>query len=144
MSVGLIATLLVLFLVGIGILLSIQHMPQKRDMYQPTAEAKAPLEVSERMIQPIEPVALEAARLPSPRYKFQGSIANSASGLAPGAEPMHEVVIPSDWYMSAYLPTEFDGTMWPNGLIAPDFLYPGSDAGRPLRAQGLNASQRQL
>jgi hypothetical protein len=143
MNTVLVASLL-FFLVGLGILLSIQHMPQSRDIYEPTAEAKRPLEVSERMLQPIEPVALEAARLPNPRYKFEGSIANSASGLAPGAQPMHEVVVPSDWYMSAHLPTEFDGPMWPNGGIAPDFLYPGSDPKRPLRSQNLGAAQRQF
>jgi hypothetical protein len=140
----LIASLLIFFIIGLCILLSIQHMPQPRDIYEPTAEAKRPLEVSERMIQPIEPVPLEAARLPSPRYKFQGSIANSVSGLAPGAQPIHEVVIPSDWYMSAYPPTEFDGPMWPNGGVAPDFLYPGSDPKRPLRSQNLGAAQSQL
>jgi hypothetical protein len=138
------ASLLILFSIGLGILLSIQRMPQSRDMYEPTAEAKRPLEVSDRMLQPIEPVPVEAARLPNPRYKFQGSVANSISGLAPGAQPMHEVVIPSDWYMSSYLPTEFDGPMWPNGGIAPDFLYPGSDPKRPLRSQGLGAAQRQV
>jgi hypothetical protein len=136
--------LIILFCIGLGILLSIQRMPQQRDIYEPSAEAKQPLKVSEKMIQPIEPVPLEAARLPTPRYKFQGSIANSTSGLAPGAEPIHEVVIPSDWYMSSTLPTEFDGPMWPNGGIAPDFLFPGSDPARPLRSQGLGAAQRQV
>lgn len=144
MNTVFVASLLVFFIVGLGLLLAIQHMPQLRDIYEPTAEAKKPLEVSERMLQPIEPVALEAARLPNPRYKFEGSIANSASGLAPGAQPMHEVVIPSDWYRSAYLPTEFDGPMWPNGDIGPDYLYPGSDLKRPLRSQNLGAAQRQV
>ena len=141
---GLIAIVLVFFIICLGILLSIQHIPLLRDRYTPTAEAKKPLEVSKRMIQPIEPVPLEAARLPNPRYKFEGSIANSSSGLAPGVTPMHEVVIPSDWYMSATLPTEFDGPMWPNGGIAPDFIYPKSDSTRPLRSQNLYASQSQL
>ncbi len=144
MYTALVATFITLFLVGLGILLSIQHNPGSRDVYKPTAEAKRPLEISERMIQPIEPVPLEAARLPSPRYKFQGSIANSLSGLAPGATPLYEVIIPSDWYRSAYLPTEFDGPMWPNGGIAPDYLYPGSDPNRPLRSQNLGAVQKQV
>jgi hypothetical protein len=144
MNPVLVAALLGFFLVGLGVLLSIQHMPQSRDVYEPTAEAKRPLEISERMIQPIDPVPLEDARLPNSRYKFQGSIANSLSGLAPGAQPIYEVVIPSDWYRSAYLPTEFDGSMWPNGGIAPDYLYPGSDPKRPLRSQNLGAAQRQL
>jgi hypothetical protein len=135
---------LILFFAGLGYLLSIQRIPQRRDIYEPTEEAKRPLEISDRMLQPIEPVPLEAARLPSPRYKFQGSIANSVSGLAPGAEPIHEVVIPSDWYVNTILPTEFDGPMWPNGGIAPDFLFPGSDPKRPLRSQNLGAAQRSI
>jgi hypothetical protein len=44
-----------------------------------------------------------------------------------------EVVIPSDWYMSSHLPTDYDGNYWPSGSIQHEFLFPGSDHNRPLR-----------
>jgi hypothetical protein len=71
--------------------------------------------------------------------KFNDVIGNENSGII--GEGCAEVVVPSDWYMSRYLPTEFDGGYWPNGGIQPDFLYPGSDPKRPLRPQTLYASQ---
>jgi hypothetical protein len=71
--------------------------------------------------------------------KFNDVIGNENSGII--GEGVGEVVIASDWYMSRYLPTEFDGDYWPNGGIQPDFLYPGGDPARPLRPQTLYASQ---
>lgn len=71
--------------------------------------------------------------------KFNDVIGNELSGII--GEGVQEVDIPSDWYMSSYLPTEFDGGYWPKGGIQPDFLYPGSDPARPLRPQTLYASQ---
>jgi len=61
----------------------------------------------------------------------------NADLVGPGG---YEVVIPSDWYMSRTLPTEFDGAYWPSGSIQPDFLYPGSNPKQPLRNQGWNAA----
>jgi hypothetical protein len=72
--------------------------------------------------------------------KFNDVIGNEKSGIfGPAAEP--ELIIPSDWYMSATLPTEFDGKYWPKGTIEYDFIYPGGDPDRPLRPQTLYASQ---
>ncbi len=86
-------------------------------------------------------VPVEDKRVPthaSYSNKFNDVIGNYASGLVGPAEP--EVVIPSDWYMSRTLPTEFDGPYWPNGGIQPDFIYPGSDPNRPLRPYNWNAA----
>jgi len=61
----------------------------------------------------------------------------NAELVVPGAG---EVVVPSDWFMSRELPTEYDGPYWPSGSIQPDFLFPGSDPKRLLRNQGWNAA----
>jgi hypothetical protein len=71
--------------------------------------------------------------------KFNDVIGNESSGII--GEGVQEVAITSDWYMSRYLPTEFDGGDWPNGGVQPDVLYPGGDPARPLRPQTLYASQ---
>lgn len=65
--------------------------------------------------------------------KFNDVIGNFESGIVGKGIP--EVVIPSDWYMSANLPTNYGGRYWPPGTVEPDFLYPGSDPERPLRSQ---------
>jgi hypothetical protein len=65
--------------------------------------------------------------------KFNDVIGNFESGIVGKGVP--EVVIPSDWYMSAHLPTDFGGSYWPRGTVEPDFLYPGSDPNRPQRSQ---------
>ena len=86
-------------------------------------------------------VPVEDKRVPthaSYSNKFNDVIGNYASGLMGPAEP--EVVVPSDWYMSRTLPTEFDGPYWPNGGIQPDFIYPGSEPARPLRPYNWNAA----
>lgn len=87
-------------------------------------------------------VPVEAERVPSQAHysnKFNDVIGNQNSGIVGAAYP--EVVVPSDWYMSAFPPTEFDGKYWPKGTVEYDFIYPGSDPERPLRPQSLNASQ---
>jgi hypothetical protein len=88
-------------------------------------------------------VPVEAERVPSQAHysnKFNDVIGNETSGIfGPIADP--EIYIPSDWYMSAFPPTEFDGKYWPKGTIEYDFIYPGSDPERPLRPQNLYASQ---
>jgi hypothetical protein len=61
----------------------------------------------------------------------------NAQLVVPGAG---EVVVPSDWFMSRELPTEYDGPYWPSGSIQYDFLFPGSDPKRLLRNQGWNAA----
>ena len=70
--------------------------------------------------------------------KFNDVIGNETSGII--GKGVAEVVVPSDWYMSRTLPTEFDGPYWPNGGIQPDFIYPGSDPKRPLRNQAWPAA----
>jgi hypothetical protein len=95
------------------------------------------------MLQPPSFVPVEAERVPSQASysnKFNDVIGNETSGIfGPAAEP--EIFIPSDWYMSATLPTEFDGKYWPKGTTEYDFIYPGGDPERPLRPQWLYASQ---
>jgi hypothetical protein len=87
-------------------------------------------------------VPMEARVVPTHSYysnKFNDMIGNMNAELVTEGKP--EVVVPSDWYMSRYLPTEFDGDYWPRGSIEPDFIFPGSDPKRPLRPQTLYASQ---
>jgi hypothetical protein len=132
---GLLIILVVLFLAGIGWLLSIQQERKQQAAYKP-AKTEADLQ------QPLEFVASEARIVPThANYsnKFNDVIGNANSGIiGPG---VREVVIPSDWYMSRTLPTEFDGHYWPRGTIDYDFIYPGGDPKRPLRNQSLYASQ---
>lgn len=109
----------------------------EKDLKKPTEKDCNP------MLQPPSFVPVEAERVPSKASysnKFNDVIGNENSGIfGPAAPP--EVFIPSDWYMSATLPTEFDGKYWPKGTIEYDFIYPGSDPERPLRPQWLYASQ---
>jgi hypothetical protein len=51
-----------------------------------------------------------------------------------------EVVIPSDWYMKATPPTEFDGPYWPSGRIQPEFPAAQPDWYRPQRNQNASAA----
>jgi hypothetical protein len=127
--------LVLAFFGGLGWLLSIQQERKQQVAYKP-AQTEADL------LQPLEFVPSEARIVPThANYsnKFNDVIGNANSGIiGPG---VREVVIPSDWYMSRTLPTEFDGHYWPRGTIDYDFIYPGSDPKRPLRNQSLYASQ---
>lgn len=121
------------FILGLGYLLSIQHQRRIESVYKPSP-------------QPITEypsfVPMEARVVPThARYsnKFNDMIGNMNSGLVGPGYP--EIVVPSDWFRSRYLPTEFDGPYWPKGSIEPDYIYPGSDPKRPLRSQSLYASQ---
>lgn len=119
------------FIMGLRYLL---HLQKKRKEKQ--YEKK---EVSRTEPPSFQPV--EHRRVPthaSYSNKFNDVIGNYNSGLVGPAEP--EIVVPSDWYMSRTLPTEFDGPYWPNGGIQPDFIYPGSDPNRPLRNQNWPAA----
>jgi hypothetical protein len=125
-------TLIFLFFIGIGYLLYLQQ--HRRPIVR-----KKEVEV----IQPLSFVPMEDRIVPThANYsnKFNDVIGNETSGII--GKGVAEIVIPSDWYMSRTLPTEFDGPYWPNGMnIEPDFIYPGSDPKRPLRSQTLYASQ---
>jgi hypothetical protein len=95
------------------------------------------------MLQPPSFFPSEAKIVPSHASysnKFNDVIGNEKSGIV-GAAADPELIIPSDWYMSSTLPTEFDGKYWPKGSIEYDFIYPGSDPDRPLRPQTLYSSQ---
>jgi hypothetical protein len=125
-------TLIFLFFVGIGYLFYLQQ--HRRTIIR--AEVKKP------KLQPLSFVPMEDRIVPThANYsnKFNDVIGNETSGII--GKGVAEIVIPSDWYMSRTLPTEFDGPYWPNGEIEPDFIYPGSDPKRPLRSQTLYASQ---
>ncbi len=114
------------FVLGLRYLLHLQKKrKEKRD------EKKVVSRIEPPSFQPVE-----AHRVPTHAHysnKFNDVIGNHNSGLVGPAVP--EIVVPSDWYMSSTLPTEFDGPYWPNGGIQPDFIYPGSDPKRPLRNQ---------
>lgn len=119
------------FILGIRYLLHLQH---KRHLKR---EEKKEVD----MIQPPSFVPMEDRVVPSHASytnKFNDVIGNETSGII--GKGVAEVVVPSDWYMSRTLPTEFDGPYWPNGGIQPDFIYPGSDPKRPLRNQAWPAA----
>ena len=119
------------FIMGLHYLL---HLQKKRHVKQ--QEKK-----SEELVEPPSFVPMEARVVPthaSYSNKFNDVIGNETSGII--GEGVREVVVPSDWYMSRTLPTEFDGPYWPNGGIQPDFIYPGSDPNRPLRNQAWPAA----
>jgi hypothetical protein len=122
---------LALFLAFLYLLLSSQkQVKQSQPQQQP------------QPLQQLDFVPTEAERVPTHAHysnKFNDVIGNETSGII--GEGQQEVFIPSDWYMSRYLPTEFDGPYWPKGSIEPDFIFPGSDPKRPLRSQNLYASQ---
>lgn len=125
--------LAICFLLGVGYLLSIQQQRRIESVYRPSP--------TPRIEQPGF-VPMEARVVPTQaRYsnKFNDMIGNMNSGLVAPGYP--EVVVPSDWFRSSYLPTEFDGPYWPKGSIDPDYIYPGSDPKRPLRPQTLYSSQ---
>jgi hypothetical protein len=114
------------FVMGIHYLL---HLQKKREMKKEDKKAAD-------LVAPISFVPVEDIVVPSRAsysFKFNDTIGNYNSGLMQPAKA--DVVVPSDWYMSSTLPTEFDGPYWPNGGGNPDFLYPGSDPKRPLRNQ---------
>lgn len=68
--------------------------------------------------------------------KFNDVLGGDSAGLFQNLPA--EVVIPSDFYHWPYLPTEFDGSYWPDGNTRPDYIYPGGP--RPLRPQDLPAA----
>ena len=124
---------ILLFFIGIGYLLYLQQHRQ----------TIVHVKTERQRIQPLSFVPMEDRIVPThANYsnKFNDVIGNETSGII--GKGVAEIVIPSDWYMSRTLPTEFDGPYWPNGLSPePDFIYPGSDPKRPLRSQTLYASQ---
>lgn len=131
--VWIISLLIILFILGIGYLLSKQQRIKIEKVYKPS-----PKPITEYP----SFVPMEARIVPSQaRYsnKFNDMIGNMNSGLVGPGYP--EIVVPSDWFRSSYLPTEFDGPYWPKGTIEPDYIFPGSDPKRPLRPQTLYASQ---
>lgn len=119
------------FIMGLHYLL---HLQKKRHL-------KRQEKKEEQLVEPPSFVPMEARIVPTHAYysnKFNDVIGNEKSGII--GEGVREVVVPSDWYMSRTLPTEFDGPYWPNGGIQPDFIYPGSDPARPLRNQAWPAA----
>jgi hypothetical protein len=129
---------------GIGVwwLLSMQTQFKRDAIYK-----KGPSQLTTKAVKdaemrgPTDFVPVEDARVPthaSQSNKWNNKIGNHDSGVVGPAH--YEVVVPSDWYMSRTLPTEFDGPYWPSGSIAPDFIFPGSDPARPLRPQSWPAA----
>ena len=119
------------FVLGVHYLL---HLQKKRQLKKEDKKAAD-------LIEPPSFVPVEDKIVPthsSYSNKFNDVIGNYNSGLMQPAKA--EIVVPSDWYMSSTLPTEFDGPYWPNGGIQPDFIYPGSDPKRPLRNQNWPAA----
>jgi hypothetical protein len=113
----------VIFLIGIGILLYLQHHRVPVVRVRPVPQ------------QPLSFVPMEDRIVPThANYsnKFNDVIGNETSGII--GKGVAEISIPSDWYMSRTLPTEFDGPYWPKGSVEPDFIYPGSDPKRPLKS----------
>ena len=129
---------------GIGVwwLLSIQAQQRQDAVYTngPSQLTKQAVKEAEER-GPTDFVPMEAVRVPthaSQSNKLNNTIGNYDSGVIGPAQ--YEVVVPSDWYMSRTLPTEFDGPYWPSGSVAPDFIFPGSDPKRPLRPQSWPAA----
>ncbi len=119
------------FVMGLHYLL---HLQKKRQVKKEDKKAVD-------LVAPPSFVPVEAEVVPTHAYysnKFNDVIGNYNSGLMKPVKA--EIVVPSDWYMSSTLPTEFDGPYWPNGRIQPDFIYPGSDPKRPLRNQNWPAA----
>ena len=124
-------------IIGVWWLLSIQGQLKREAIYK-----KGPSQLTKKAVKeaeakgPTDFVPIEHVRVPthaSQSNKWNNKIGNHDSGIVGPAQ--YEVVVPSDWYMSRTLPTEFDGPYWPSGSIAPDFIFPGSDPKRPLRPQ---------
>jgi len=67
-------------------------------------------------------------------------IGPASSDLGVQGHGTQEVVIPSDWFMKATPPTEFDGPYWPSGRIQPEFPAAQPDSVRPKRSQYASAS----
>ena len=129
-------TAILIWFIGLWYLLSIQSQRKFEQVYKPSPFPKE---------EPISFVPMEARIVPThANYsnKFNDVIGNQDSGLM--VEGVPEVVIPSDWYMSRTLPTEFDGRYWPAGTTKPDFIFPGSTPVRPLRKQTWPAAYTSL
>lgn len=127
---------------GVWFLLSNQIKFREEAIY-----TKGPSQLTNQAIKeaeergPTEFVPMEHVRVPthaSQTNKWNNKIGNHDSGIVGPAQ--YKVVVPSDWFMSRTLPTEFDGPYWPSGSIQPDFIFPGSDPNRPLRPQSWPAS----
>jgi hypothetical protein len=114
-------------------LMNLQGTHQQKAVYTPNPNPNR-ICADETPFQPVEAHVVPTHANYS--NKFNDVIGNFESGLVGKGIP--EVVIPSDWYMSAHLPTDFDGPYWPRGTVEPDFLYPGSDPMRPQRSQYWN------
>jgi hypothetical protein len=130
------------WIIGVWWLLSNQSQWKREAIYK-----RGPSQLTEKAVKeaeergPTDFVPVEHVRVPthaSQSNKFNNTIGNHDSGVVGPAH--YEVVVPSDWYMSRTLPTEFDGPYWPSGSIAPDFIFPGSDPKRPLRPQSWPAA----
>ena len=132
MGDGLLVTLVILWFLGLGYLLSIQQQRVFEYAYKPSQKQTS---------QPISFVPMEDRVVPthaSYSNKFNDMIGNMNAPLV--TDGAYELVIPSDWYMWREPPTEYDGPYWPSGQIPPDFLFPGRDSQHILRPPAWNAS----
>lgn len=130
------------WLIGVWWLLSNQAR-----FKQDTAYKKGPSQLTNKTVKEVEKrgptdfVPVEDIRYPTNGYPNKKN--NSKVGIHDWeviGPAEYEVGVPSDWYMSSTLPTEFDGPYWPSGSIQPDFIFPGSDPKRPLRPQSWPAA----
>ena len=128
--------------IGVWLLLSNQTRFKEEAIYK-----KGPSQLTKQAVKEVETqgptdfVPVEDIRYPTSGYpskKNNSKVGIHDWGIVGPAE--YEVVVPSDWYMSRTLPTEFDGPYWPSGSIQPDFIFPGSDPKRPLRPQSWPAA----
>lgn len=118
LDVGL-GLLLLAFLIGLYLLLGQQHERRRNANY--TSHPPNEFRPMPRTFVPMEDNVVPTHA--SQTNKLNNKIGNATSGIV--GEAGVEVVVPSDFYHSPYLPTDFAGPYWPSGSIHPDYIYPG-------------------
>lgn len=123
--------LIILFLMGVYILLSIQKKNECKRVVK-GKEQKEPKEpkVSCAKVQntfvPVEDHIVPTHASQTNKFNNMIGNVNSSQGVGPG---VLEVVIPSDFYQFTSRPGEYD---WPSGSIEPDYIYNGDRIHRRL------------
>jgi hypothetical protein len=111
--------LLVIAIIGVYLLLAQQKERQRTKNYisHPPNEIRP----MPRTFVPMEDNVVPTHA--SQTNKLNNWIGNGTSGIVGDAGV--ELVVPSDFYHSPYLPTDFAGPYWPSGTISPEYIYPG-------------------
>ena len=106
--------LIILFLIGVYMLLSIQ---KKGTCKKVVEEQKVSCAKVQNTFVPVEDYIVPTHASHTNKMNNKLGNVNSSAGYGPG---VLEVVIPSDFYQFSSRPGEYD---WPSGSIEPDYIY---------------------